>query len=268
MALWNKYVSNDKGIVCEKCGQPMVKREGRFGPFLGCSGYPKCKNIKKLTNVQIEETERKNLKKVTSQREVKSECKPLIAAATKDIYRQNAFRITGLPVDANAREISKHAERLKVMEELGEGASAHCGAFSLDPPPAVDQIREAIHTFNDPERRLIDEFFWFWPRKFGESASDPALLALAKGDLQTAYDIWGTYEDDPTDGVIATHNKALTTQIIALDQEESRISGSFSEQNADEIENNWRRSFKRWERLVVDERLWDRVTVRAQQICH
>jgi DNA topoisomerase-1 len=34
---------------CEKCGSPMVKRRGRFGEFLGCSAYPKCKNIRKLT---------------------------------------------------------------------------------------------------------------------------------------------------------------------------------------------------------------------------
>jgi len=34
--------------VCEICGKPMLKRQGRFGPFLGCSGYPKCKNLKKL----------------------------------------------------------------------------------------------------------------------------------------------------------------------------------------------------------------------------
>jgi DNA topoisomerase-1 len=36
---------------CEKCGSPMVKRRGRFGEFLGCSAYPKCKNIKKLAAV-------------------------------------------------------------------------------------------------------------------------------------------------------------------------------------------------------------------------
>ena len=32
--------------VCEKCGKPMVIREGRRGPFLACTGYPKCKNAK------------------------------------------------------------------------------------------------------------------------------------------------------------------------------------------------------------------------------
>jgi len=33
---------------CPKCGKPMVKRTGRFGPFLGCSDYPNCKGIKNL----------------------------------------------------------------------------------------------------------------------------------------------------------------------------------------------------------------------------
>lgn len=33
---------------CEKCGAPMARRKGKFGEFLGCTGYPKCKNIKKL----------------------------------------------------------------------------------------------------------------------------------------------------------------------------------------------------------------------------
>ena len=31
--------------VCEQCGKPMVSKRGRFGNFLGCSGYPECKNI-------------------------------------------------------------------------------------------------------------------------------------------------------------------------------------------------------------------------------
>jgi len=33
---------------CEKCGSPMVVRQGKFGIFLGCSNYPKCDNIRRL----------------------------------------------------------------------------------------------------------------------------------------------------------------------------------------------------------------------------
>ncbi len=35
-------------IPCDECGEPMVIRTGRTGPFLGCSKYPKCKNSKPL----------------------------------------------------------------------------------------------------------------------------------------------------------------------------------------------------------------------------
>jgi len=34
--------------VCEKCGKPMTVRFGRFGKFLGCSGYPECKSVAPL----------------------------------------------------------------------------------------------------------------------------------------------------------------------------------------------------------------------------
>jgi DNA topoisomerase-1 len=35
-------------IKCEKCGSPMLIRNSRRGPFLACSGYPKCRNAKPL----------------------------------------------------------------------------------------------------------------------------------------------------------------------------------------------------------------------------
>ena len=35
-------------LVCEKCSQPMVKKWGKFGSFLACTGYPDCRNTKEL----------------------------------------------------------------------------------------------------------------------------------------------------------------------------------------------------------------------------
>jgi DNA topoisomerase I len=34
--------------VCELCGKPMALKKGRFGSFYGCTGYPDCKNIRKI----------------------------------------------------------------------------------------------------------------------------------------------------------------------------------------------------------------------------
>ena len=40
--------SKTEEIECEKCGKSMVLKRGRFGEFLACSGYPECRNTKKI----------------------------------------------------------------------------------------------------------------------------------------------------------------------------------------------------------------------------
>jgi len=37
-------------VVCEVCGRNMVVKNGRFGKFLACPGYPDCKNTKKIVD--------------------------------------------------------------------------------------------------------------------------------------------------------------------------------------------------------------------------
>ncbi len=37
-----------KDVTCPKCGAPMIIKTGRFGPFLACTSYPKCKSIKSI----------------------------------------------------------------------------------------------------------------------------------------------------------------------------------------------------------------------------
>ena len=40
--------------TCEKCGKPMVKKQGKYGSFLACSGYPECKNTRSLNSISPE----------------------------------------------------------------------------------------------------------------------------------------------------------------------------------------------------------------------
>jgi DNA topoisomerase-1 len=35
-------------VACNVCGRPMVIKKSRFGPFLGCSGYPECANTRRI----------------------------------------------------------------------------------------------------------------------------------------------------------------------------------------------------------------------------
>ena len=41
-----KKEDEETGEVCPKCGKPMVIKNGRYGKFEACSGYPECKYIK------------------------------------------------------------------------------------------------------------------------------------------------------------------------------------------------------------------------------
>jgi DNA topoisomerase-1 len=41
--------------VCPKCSKPLNIRQGRYGKFIGCSGYPKCKHIEPLVKPKTTE---------------------------------------------------------------------------------------------------------------------------------------------------------------------------------------------------------------------
>ncbi|MDT8716434.1 type I DNA topoisomerase [Clostridium sp. 19966] len=46
----NKITIEDRvsDVKCDKCGRMMVIKQGRFGEFLACPGYPECKNTKPI----------------------------------------------------------------------------------------------------------------------------------------------------------------------------------------------------------------------------
>ncbi|MDE6029578.1 MAG: type I DNA topoisomerase [Clostridiales bacterium] len=66
-------------VVCEKCGAKMVVKTGKYGKFLACPNYPKCKNIvnlepdggdKKADDIQLPPCPKcgKPLKKITTRK--------------------------------------------------------------------------------------------------------------------------------------------------------------------------------------------------------
>ncbi len=40
--------NNPTGEMCEKCGEPLLFKYGRHGPFIACSNYPACRNSKPI----------------------------------------------------------------------------------------------------------------------------------------------------------------------------------------------------------------------------
>jgi DNA topoisomerase-1 len=74
-------------VKCEKCGNPMLLRDSKRGPFLGCSSFPKCRAIK-----SVKKMEGADLKIVEA---LLPQLQDNVAAA-----QQLATKITGVPVPA------------------------------------------------------------------------------------------------------------------------------------------------------------------------
>ncbi len=51
----NGHANIATDIDCDECGKPMIIRNGKRGKFLGCSGYPKCKNTGEVPARLVEE---------------------------------------------------------------------------------------------------------------------------------------------------------------------------------------------------------------------
>ncbi|MHB2149967.1 acyl carrier protein [Calditrichota bacterium LG25] len=188
----------------------------------------------------------------------------LINAAQPNLYRINAFRILGLPIDATTREISHQVEKIKIMGKYGNTKISTSGPFPLEPPPDSDDIREALQRLRDPERRFIDEFFWFWPHINGQSKRDQALLALAKYDIKTAKSIWINYEAMSSEANVSMHNLAVLAHLLALDLEYKGSLKVLNEKEAKMRDYFWTESFKRWKILLTYEGFWKRLEVRIR----
>jgi hypothetical protein len=195
------------------------------------------------------------------------ECLPLLNAAHLDIYRENTFRIAGISVDASEREIKKQAGRLKMREELlGQDEDGTAHAYALRPAPSVDQIRAAMQRLKEPEQRLIDEFFWFWPKEFGKSEEDPAIQALQRGDGTTAHGIWSNEAVNPATGYVAIHNLAILYHLVALDWTLEDLKTGVDTEREAKIEAYWRSAFHYWEHVATHDDIWNMIKTRVQAL--
>ncbi|KFB69716.1 hypothetical protein [Candidatus Accumulibacter vicinus] len=182
----------------------------------------------------------------------------LLARCGADLYRANAFRVTGLGVEAGGREIARQAERLQTMQKLGS-AIRPGGALALEPPPDTDALRQASQRLADPEQRLVDELFWFWPLTAGCADRDPALAALARGDLAEAARQWTTRElnDDAS-----AHNLAVLAHLQALDLE--RLGDELPRETAQQQSKFWLDAQQQWRKVLQNEAFWGRLTARVR----
>jgi hypothetical protein len=189
----------------------------------------------------------------------------LLKAATPDLYRRNAFRLTGLPVTASAREVARQADKLKMLADLGGQAAQQLSVIPGMEPPTAEEVREATQRLKDVEARALDEFFWFWPEDWEKPESDEAFAAIKRHDLDAAFTIWASREVE-TESFIASRNIALVLHMRSIEWALLDFTHPLDADRLGKVHGYWKESFDRWEWLVYDDRLWDAFKARIRQI--
>ena len=191
-------------------------------------------------------------------------CPPLMAACTLSLYEKNIFRVTELPVDATAKDVSRQAQKQQMLAEMGGDFSSVKAPFALLNPPGEDQIREALARMKTPEDRIVDEFFWFWPEEWGNSKTDLAIQAMQTGDSQKAAEIWRA--DEKEGSFTAIHNLAILFHMAAVDWTVHQLNNVNSKSSHEEVKGYWQRSLERWEKVAKMEEIWDCMKDRVKSL--
>ena len=191
----------------------------------------------------------------------------LLQVAGPDLYRQNAFRVAELPVDATARDLARRQQMVEMAHEAGLPVPPGPGrALPLEDGGNSSALAEAMQRLRDPEQRLVDEFFWFWPHILRHSHDDPALAALARGDARAASDLWLELERSASEANVSMHNLAVLAHVTALDLECAARTRPLSEREQRQRDAAWSQAYRRWRGLIDYEGFWSRLTARIRDL--
>jgi len=186
----------------------------------------------------------------------------LLDLAEPMLFRKNPFRLLGLSVYANEREIKRYVEKLQIMSRIGDGSIEISGPLAIQPPPDDNSIRNAIHELRDPEKRLIYEVLWFWPTS---DRDDPALVELMDHRIKGAIDIWQSVLSEEL-RLIALHNLAVLYHTAALDLEYAAQSQPTSAETRKLQDTYWQQGFLCWKNLIGDSEFWGLVNRRIREL--
>ncbi len=170
--------------------------------------------------------------------------------ACLDLYRENGCRRLGLRVPVDPRGLSRRFEEIRVALELGQGIGGW--AFAPGEQTPIEELRTAMRNLQEPMRRLLDEFFWFWPMSYPNIGDDVAMDAFMSGDTATATTIWS--EAAGRGDAVGWHNLAVYQHLLALEWLDSN--------DTVVLAGLWRDAVDYWHRVIADTGVWSRVTTR------
>jgi hypothetical protein len=111
------------------------------------------------------------------------------------LYRNNAFRVTGLPTDVSNRQVRRHREETQNPYYVTPVPERD---VPLPPSDDPDALRAAFEVLRDPLARLVHELFWIRPdqpswHEHAVFAHSRALEATTPDGRVAHEDAWGDW---------------------------------------------------------------------------
>jgi DNA topoisomerase-1 len=153
--------------MCPKCGKPLLQRDGQYGEFIACSGYPKCKYVKQELlevpcpkdggDIAVRKTRRGDIfygcvnypkcDFASNLKLVNQTCPKCDSAYLLEVANAKG---TYLVCPNNRAELPKRRKRKGAAEEVAP-ATPECGyKKKIGPPPAPEPV--PVLTLPDPEK--------------------------------------------------------------------------------------------------------------------
>lgn len=174
----------------------------------------------------------------------------LLEAAGPQMYRRNAFRITGLPTYADRRTVRQRQQRITPALELG--ADVDLG-HSL--PVSLDDVRGAFdRILGDPRRRLVDELFWLWDAE-GAAGGSGNGNGSGNGSGSGSGSGQGPTCECPK-SLHTDHDAAVRAHSAALDLTVDDLSAGWGDSEATQL---WTDASRLWGQVLRRAVFWDHV---------
>lgn len=178
----------------------------------------------------------------------------LDSIADPELYRRNAFRLCGLPVDADPRQVRRRTQEVRAAGQLGLPPPGRPALLAPDPAPDSAAVEEALARLRNPARRIVEELFWFWP--------SPDVALDGSHDPHALRRSWDRLVDTAPAAdsrrSIAIHNLAVFAHTMALDRGDRR--------SEIKRERDWQQVYRYWRMVVADDGCWTWLAGRIRTI--
>lgn len=191
----------------------------------------------------------------------------LTKLCTENVYMDNLFHILGVGIDVTPRKLRRRREDIDSAHEFGEEAWGNQFKHLLGncEIPTYQEVCDAFARIENPEERIVSEFFWFWPTADGDSSLDDLLA----GRKSAAIKAWenGEYAYGKA-RTISIHNLAIVYHLYAIDAELQSIAdgGNVPDDYHSKMCSYWDKSFSYWEQLADNDDFWDLFAERVRQL--